>query len=150
MKNEAVQFPDKFFDIISCRHAPFSASEVFRLLRSGGIFLCQNVTEEDKINIKQAFGRGQNYGLPDGKLLKKDVKKLNKAGFTQIKTDQYNAVVYYQAPKDLLFTLKNTPIIMDFGSKDTDLELFKKFIKENTTNKGIVTNSSRSLIVAKK
>lgn len=150
MANEAVQFPDSFFDIISARHTPFAANEVFRLLRPGGLFLCQDVTEADKLNIKQTFNRGQSYGIEDGVLLANNVKELEQAGFDDIQTDTYSAVEYYQRPEDLMFLLQNTPIIIDFGEQENDMECFARFVEMYQTKKGIKTNASRSLLVAKK
>jgi len=150
MSSENIAFPDGFFDIITARHTPFWASEVYRLLRPGGVFLCQNVTEDDKSNIVEIFGRGQGFGNEEGTLLEKDVAQLEKAGFSEITTDYYNATEYYQRPEDLMFLLQNTPIVDDFGEQSGDMDLFEKVVKENQTSKGIKTNASRSLIVAKK
>ena len=76
MSSNDIQFPDDFFDVISCRHAPFNSSEIARVLRDGGIFLTQQVSEADKLNIKEAFGRGQSYGETDGTLKEKYIREL--------------------------------------------------------------------------
>jgi hypothetical protein len=149
MDSNSIQFPEAFFNIISCRHAPFEAYEVRRLMASGGIFLTQQVSEGDKLNIKQAFGRGQAIGEKDGQLKGKYVKALMESGFREVHTFDYDAKEYYQTPEDLIFLLKYTPIIPDFGKSKGDFEVLDAFIKQTKMNKGIVTNSKRFMIIAK-
>ncbi|GAB2564891.1 methyltransferase domain-containing protein [Gracilibacillus alcaliphilus] len=150
MSSDQLQFPDSFFNIISSRHAPFSAKEVFRVLAHGGYFLTQQVSEADKLNIKEAFGRGQAFDQPDGTAKEKFKKELESAGFSEVISYEYDAIEYYQRLEDLLFLLTHTPIIPDFGQTKQDVETLQSFVEKNITNKGIMTNSKRSLIIAKK
>jgi len=150
MDAEQLQFPGEFFDIVSCRQAPFAADEVFRVLREEGVFLTQQVCEGDKLNLKKAFGRGQAFGVPDGTLKAKYVAELEDAGFTDIQTFECDAAEYYETYEDLVFLLKYTPIIPDFGQVEGDFEIFKQFIDEHRTSKGIRTNSKRFMVIAKK
>ena len=53
MGSEALTFPHAHFDIASSCHAPFLASE----LKVMCLFLTQQVSENDKLNLKEAFGR---------------------------------------------------------------------------------------------
>ena len=73
---------------------------------------------------------------------------MKEAGFKKINSLDYDAKEYYQTPEDLLFLLKHTPIIPDFGSDARDFEILSEFIKKNQTEKGICTNSKRYLIIA--
>lgn len=150
MSSENLQFPSAFFDVISSRHAPFSSKEVFKVLKSDGYFLTQQVSEADKLNIKEAFGRGQAFNQSDGKLKEQYIRELSNAGFSEVKSYEYNAFDYFQTPEDLIFLLKHTPIISNFGQDKRDFELLNKFIEKNKTEKGIMTNSKRFLIIAKK
>ncbi|MEI5907893.1 class I SAM-dependent methyltransferase [Bacillus spongiae] len=145
-----LQFPDEFFDIVSCCHAPFDSKEVSKVLKKGGTFLTQQVSEEDKLNLKQAFGRGQSLKEKDGMLKAQYMKELQEAGFSDVKAYDYNANNYYHRTEDLLFLLMHTPIIPNFGKRHHDMEIVKKFIEENRTKKGIRTNSKRFMIIAKK
>jgi hypothetical protein len=124
--------------------------EVFRLLDDHGIFLTQQVSEADKLNIKEAFYRGQNYGQEDGIQKRTYIKELKEAGFKEITSLDYNAKEYYQTPEDLIYILKHTPIIPDFGRDSKDFETLHEFIKKNKTAKGICTNAKRYMIIAKK
>lgn len=150
MSSEDLQFPTGFFDIITSRHAPFSSKEVLRVLNSGGFFLTQQVSESDKLNIKKAFGRGQSFNQKDGKLKESYIRELREAGFTSIQSYEYDAIEYYQRPEDLIFLLKHTPTIPNFGQDKNDFEILSNFIEKNRTEKGIRTNSKRFLIIGRK
>jgi ubiquinone/menaquinone biosynthesis C-methylase UbiE len=150
MSSDNLQFPSDFFDVISCCHAPFYPGEVAKVLRSGGTFLTQQVSEADKLTLKKAFGRGQSFGETDGTLKEKYIQDLKEAGFSEVQAFDYNAIEYYQRPEDLVFVLKHTPIIPNFGQVKKDFDMLNQFIKSNQTTKGICTNSKRFMIIAKK
>ena len=134
----------------SCRHSNFYADQVAKVLIDGGIFLTQQVCEADKLNIKQAFGRGQSFGIKDGTAKKTYINHLEETGFSDIQTFDYDAKEWYKTPDDFIFLLQNTPIIPDFGKKPMDFEILSKFIDDNKEDKGILTNSKRYLIIARK
>ena len=103
MNNDDLQFPHQFFDRISSCHAPFHSMEVAKVLRDGGTFMTQQVSEADKLNIKLAFGRGQAYEEKDGSLKERYVKELEEAGFSSVQSYEYDSIEYYKRPEDLLF-----------------------------------------------
>lgn len=150
MYADKLQFPDNFFNIISSRQSDFYVYELVRVLEKGGMFLTQQVSEHDKLNIKTAFRRGQSYGERDGAFKERYIKKLKDTGFSEVSFFDYDVMEYYQTPEDLVFLLKNTPIIPNFGVDVYDFDILNKFISENTTDKGIMTNSKRYMIIAKK
>ncbi|WP_058307632.1 class I SAM-dependent methyltransferase [Gracilibacillus massiliensis] len=150
MSSDHLQFPSGFFDLVSSRHAPFSSTEIFKVLKIGGWFLTQQVSEADKLNIKNAFSRGQDYDKTDGTLKGKYIRELKEAGFSEVQSFEYDAIEYFQRPEDLIFLLTNTPIIHSFGKENKDYEILFEFIKSNQYAKGIRTNSKRFLIMAKK
>lgn len=55
------QFPDEFFDIITARHTLFNIREVNRLLKKNGYFFTEQIDENDCLQLKKTFGRGQGY-----------------------------------------------------------------------------------------
>jgi SAM-dependent methyltransferase len=149
MDAEALQFPEAFFNLISCRHSPFRASEAARVLAEDGVFLTQQVRECDKANLAQAFGRGQS-SRKDGALKDQYMKELRLAGFRDIQYAEYDAVEYYEREEDLIFLLKHTPIIPGFGQEESDFRILQQFIRDHRTDRGIRTNSARFMIVARK
>ncbi|MFK3937498.1 class I SAM-dependent methyltransferase [Alkalihalobacillus sp. NPDC078783] len=150
MSSHDLTFPNQFFHIVTSRHAPFTASEVNRVLRQGGSFITQQVSEEDKLNLKKAFGRGQSYGKQDGRLKQKYIAELKEAGFRSIVELEYNATEYYKREEDLLFLLNHTPIIPNFLEDSNDMDRFNQFVHTNKAKKGIRTNSKRFLLIATK
>lgn len=148
MSSDNLQFPSGFFDIISSCHAPFSSMEIARVIKNGGFFLTQQVCEADKLNLKEAFKRGQGFGEVDGTLKERYIMELKSAGFTEVQAFEYDANEYYQRAEDLIFLLKHTPIIPDFGQEEKDLDILGSFIENYRTEKGIQTNSKRFLIIA--
>lgn len=150
MDAEKLDFPDYFFNIVTCRHSEFHAQEVSKVLARDGILLTQQVSETDKLNIKEAFGRGQAFGTKAGTLKNQYITDLSNAGFTDIQAFEFNATEYYQTAEDLIFLLKHTPIVPDFGQSEIDFQILEQFIAENQTEKGIKTNSERFKIIARK
>ncbi|MGG4471234.1 class I SAM-dependent methyltransferase [Paenibacillus alvei] len=148
MSSDNLQFPSGFFDVISSCHAPFSSMEIARVIKNGGFFLTQQVCEADKLNLKEAFKRGQGFGEVDGTLKERYIMELKSAGFTEVQAFEYDANEYYQRAEDLIFLLKHTPIIPDFGQEEKDLDILGSFIENYRTEKGIRTNSKRFLIIA--
>lgn len=149
MDAEKLDFPQNFFNVVSCRHSPFHAKEVAKVLVPEGIFLTQQVSENDKLNMTQAFGRGQHTNL-DGTLKNRYIEELKVAGFTDIQSFEYDATEYFETYEDLVFLLKHTPIIPNFGKYNNDFEILQQFIADNQTEKGIKTNSKRFMIISKK
>jgi hypothetical protein len=150
MDAEKLDFPDHFFNIASCQHSHFDAAEIARVLTSDGIFLTQQVSEQDKFNLKQAFGRGQAWGSEAGTLQRKYTSELQKAGFTDIRFLECNVAEYYPSVEDLVFLLRHTPIIPNFGEYDNDFDVLEQFIADHRTPTGIKTNTERFMIIAKK
>lgn len=145
-----IDFPEQFFQVVSCRHSPFDAGQVGRVLADNGIFLTQQVCEGDKQNLKQAFGRGQGFGGSAETLQEKVVRELTAAGFTDISVRNFETTEYYGAAEDLIFLLKHTPIIPGFGNDPADFTILQRFIEENKSDKGIRTNARRFILMARK
>lgn len=149
MDAESLQLPQNFINVVSCRHSPFSAAEIARVLVTDGVFLTQQVSEDDKKNITHAFGRGQK-SVEDGTLKNKYILELTEAGFSDVQSFEYDATEYYETYEDLVFLLKYTPIIPNFGQNENDFNILNQFIEENQTDRGIKTNSKRFMIIARK
>ena len=149
MDAEKLAFPASFFNVVSCRHSAFFAGEIARVLIQGGTFLTQQVSEHDKLNLKEAFGRGQAFRIKAGALKHRYITELSEAGFSDIQTYELHVIEYYQTAEDLIFLLKHTPIIPDFGRTESDFQILQQFIKDNQTEKGIRTTAERFILTAK-
>ncbi|MGC5776435.1 class I SAM-dependent methyltransferase [Paenibacillus pabuli] len=150
MNADQLTFPDGFFNVVSSRHCDFCATEVFRVLADDGVFLTQQVSENDKYNLSEAFDCGQSLGVQPGTLMERYKRELREAGFQDIQAREYNATEYYATTDDLLFLLTHAPIIPGFGEKESDLERFQQFVEQNRCDQGIRTNSARFMLTARK
>lgn len=150
LASEEVEALKQSYEMVSCCHAPFSAKVVERVVRERGIFLTQQVSEGDKVNLKECFGRGQAFGVKDGTLKKTYMDALKAAGFKEIFAQDYNAVEYYKSEEDLRFLLTHTPIIENFGKMEDDEKRFQTYLARYQTENGIETNSKRFMIIARK
>ncbi|WP_020620899.1 class I SAM-dependent methyltransferase [Paenibacillus daejeonensis] len=150
MEADHLAFPDAFFDVVSSRHSEWHAGEIARVLASGGTFITQQVSEGDKSNLKEAFGRGQAWGVPPGELQARYVAELRAAGFRDIRTFEFSITEYYETAEDLIFLLKHTPIIPNFGREPDDSRVLHQFIETYRTDRGIRTNADRFGIIARR
>lgn len=149
MNSKKIQFPDEFFDIITCRHAPFSLKEVYRLLKPKGIFITQQIHEKDKKNLKDLFGRGQNFKQSPGKHLKQIILEAREIGLKKITHKFSNLDYYFNSRQHLIDFLRISPVIPNFDLRK-EKSLIDKFVRKNQTKKGIKSNSARFLVIMKK
>ena len=72
-KDEKLNYPDEYFDLVVSRHCGANMAEVFRVLKRGGVFISEDYDENDCLELKQHFGFGQgfeNYKNKEKELIK--------------------------------------------------------------------------------
>lgn len=136
MNSETIKFPNEFFDIICARHMPFNFNEIHRLLNDNGMFFSEQIDEEDCKSLKELFGRGQGYNTKL-KLIDKMRKEVRQQKIENVEFFEIEQQEYYKTEEDLLFLLKNTPIVPNFGEEKNDYQKFNEYVKKNRTDKGI-------------
>lgn len=137
MNSDKIIFPDEFFDVVCARHTPFNANEIYRVMKLQGKFFSEQVDEDDCIELKELFKRGQGYHEKI-KLIDKTKEEMKKEKFNDVKFYDITQYEYYETEEDLLFLLNNTPIIPDFGKIKGDIEKFNKYVDRNKSDKGIL------------
>ena len=144
MNNLKLQFPDNLFDIVSARHTVINAKEIHRVLNNKGILIVRGVDKYDCWDLKELFGGGQCFNDKIA-ISHKDYKDIKKAGFKRVKLIELKANEYYKTKEDLLALLLKVPILDSFSELltnkeilNTKMDLFEKYVKENTTQKGIL------------
>jgi len=147
--SEKLRFGGQEFDVVIDRQAPFNPKEVARVLKPGGVFITQQVSEGDKLNFKEIFRRGDSYGIKSGTLKNRYLRELREAGMKIIEEKTANTIEYYRSMDDVIFLLANTPIVPDFDF-EREQDKLKQIEERFKTKKGIRTNAERFLIVAKK
>jgi len=80
-------FPDNHFDLILNRHGSFDPKEVFRVLKPGGVFLTQQVGEDNDRELVELVlpGLEKPYG---GWSMTPVANSLQSAGFSLLKQDE--------------------------------------------------------------
>ena len=132
---EKLSYNDESFDLVVSRHCGANMKDVFRVLKKGGIFISEDIDKFDCWELKQIFNRGQEFN--NDTLLKRRIfNECLDAGFTKIELLNFEEIEYYHSVEDLEFLLTNTPII-DGYNKTRDFTTLKKYVEQNTTDKGI-------------
>ena len=145
--NGPFDFADSTFDLVVSRHCGANMNEVFRVLKKDGVFVSEDVSADDCQEIKELFGRGQNFN--EEPLYKTVLKECVDAGFDEIKLIRFDEIEYYKTADDLNFLLSNTPILGGFD-EENDVALLNKYIESHTTKKGIRLNRKLYAFILKK
>lgn len=135
--NGPFPYRDGTFDLVVSRHCGANMAEVYRVLKSGGKFLSEDYASDDCKEIKDMFGRGQDY--LDEPLYKSITLDCINAGFTSIKLLKFEEIEYYKTEEDLRFLLENTPILGGYD-EEKDGEILAKYIEKYSTPRGIRLN----------
>ncbi len=91
----AVPFPDGSFDIVLNRHGAFDPRELFRLLRPGGLFLTEQVGEDNDRDLVERVLPGTAKPFP-GKNLREQQAAFRAAGFRMLRGEEaFRPIVFY-------------------------------------------------------
>lgn len=142
-------FADERFDVIYSRRGPTDYNEYFRILKTSGVYLEIQIGENDARQLKETFGRGQDYGEWTTPKLDRNIKELEKHGFEIIFAQDYVYSEYYSSYGDLERFLQSVPIFEDFDESG-DKPLLWGYVNKNTSSKGVSLPRHRILIVALK
>jgi len=129
---------DDCFDLVVSRHCGANMKEVYRVLKSGGKFISEDIDQTDCLELKNYFGRGQ--GLE--RLKQNDIEKKKvlceciDIGFSKIKIENIIYTEYYRDKEQLKYLLTHTPILDYYNNEEDDI-ILDKYIKEYKTDKGI-------------
>lgn len=158
MNNLEMNFPKETFDLISARHTVIDAKQIYSCLAEDGVLVIEGIDKKDCWEIKKIFGRGQSYNDKIA-ISEKDYMNLKKAGFTKIEKVEILENEYYETEDDLMALLLKTPILDNFSELEKEnfehksvieKELFDEYVKNYTTEKGILLKRVLYGIVAKK
>ena len=107
----------------------------------------ETIGEQDKIELKKIFGRGQNY--PNPKIKLESVKKLLKqSGMKLVESKYFKFYQVYSSINDVIEILERAPIIPDFDK--TKDKPYLEEVNRKLNNNGITLSSHRLFWVAKK
>lgn len=156
MDNLKINFPDKIFNLVSARHTVINAKEIYRVLEPGGVVVIEGVDKGDCIELMDTFKKGD---VERGKkaISQIDYEDLVNAGFKIVKRVEIFENEYYKTKEDLIALLLKAPILENFSEissrnqkENIKEDLLDKYVKENTTDKGILLKRKSYGIVAQK
>lgn len=150
MDNLNMEVPKNYFDVVTARHTLTDPKQIYACLKSGGYLIVRGVDMFDCWQLKRMFGRGQGY--QDVKPISLvDYEAILDAGFKDVELIPLHIREYYQTKEDLYGLLIKVPIIENFSFNYAhDEEAFNQYVKENTTEKGIILIRRYYGITAKK
>lgn len=84
---EALPFADASFDVVINRHGSYCVQELYRVLRPGGIFITQQVGEENDRELVELLLPGTGKPFP-GHNLSEQCKKFSEGGFRIVRAEE--------------------------------------------------------------
>ncbi len=144
MDNLKMDTPDNYFDLVTARHTKIDPVSIYKTLKKGGQLIVRGVDKLDCWALKRMFGRGQAFhDVKPISLI--DYESIIDAGFKDVELIPLHVIEYYKTKEDLYALLVKTPILDDslenstqeYERKTIEKEIFEKYVKENTTRKGI-------------
>ena len=146
MDNLNMDTPDNYFDIVVARHTCIDAKQIYKTLKKDGLLLLRGVDKLDCWQLKRLFNRGQAFN--DIKPISQiDYENILDAGFRNVELIPIYDREYFKTKDDLLALLLKTPILDDFSEENENTSLIKmeidmqkldEYIRNNTTDKGIL------------
>lgn len=144
MNNLEMDTLDDYFDIVTARHTVTNPKQIYKTLKKGGYLILRGVDKLDCWALKRLFNRGQ--GFNDIKPISLvDYEAVLEAGFRNVELIPLHVIEYYETKEDLYALLLEVPILDDFSELKNEeyeripveKEILEKYVKENTTEKGI-------------
>jgi SAM-dependent methyltransferase len=127
--NSKLPFADRFFDLIINRHEAYYPPELFRILKSGGAFITQQVGSLTNINLAQFF-LGKTVPVSNWNL-RSAVEELKAAGFNVMR--QQEDFIYYRFFDigAVVYYLKAIPWTLgDFDPEGFSLEKYRDRLRD--------------------
>ncbi|MDE5820490.1 MAG: class I SAM-dependent methyltransferase [Lachnospiraceae bacterium] len=90
-----IPFSDEAFDLMINRHGDFDAREIFRILRRNGVFITEQVGEDNDRDLVEMVLPGTEKPFP-GLNLAKQRKKFEEAGFQIMQAEEaHRPITFY-------------------------------------------------------
>ncbi|WP_413810611.1 class I SAM-dependent methyltransferase [Streptomyces sp. OE57] len=130
-------YPDEAFDAVTSRRGPLFPQEFRRVLKHGGSLVYLGIGEQDALELKTVFGRGQLYGRwDDAPILRAERRRLEESGFEVVRAKTFFYDEYFLSPDELSRFLELVPIFEDYN-RDHDKELFDRYVARASSERGV-------------
>jgi SAM-dependent methyltransferase len=142
--------PDGYADVVTSRRGPLMAREFERVLRPGGFLVYMGIGEQDARELKETFGRGQDFDSWNGRPLSEGIaQELSDAGFVVTRDQAFRFEEFYYSADDLDTFLHQVPIVDDYDSA-ADKEAFDRYVAAVTVDQGVRLSRHWFIVQAQK
>jgi ubiquinone/menaquinone biosynthesis C-methylase UbiE len=140
-------FSDEEFDLVLNRHEFFKPKEVFRILKSGGMFLTQQVCGEDTADLATEFHAVSRW--PDWNI-QTATKKVYEAGFAIERSEKWIGKIIFKDVGAIVYWLRAIPWKVENFSVDNYQKVLEGLQKKLDSGQELAYVEERFLIIAKK
>ncbi len=144
-----IPFDDGYFDLILNRHGAINAKEIYRVLKTGGIFFTQQVDcKRNLVDLIKAFNCKPKWTFNNLSYRKKELKKQ---GFEILKTAEWKGKIVFKDVGAIIYFLKYTAWLVDDFSVSSHLRYLER-LQSKLEREGmlIFTLSNFMMLVKKK
>ncbi|MGW7579293.1 class I SAM-dependent methyltransferase [Streptomyces sp. NPDC054765] len=129
--------PDGTTDVVTSRRGPLIVGEFERVLCPGGSVVYMGIGEQDARELKETFGRGQDFGSWNGRPLAEQVaRELFAVGLVVTNSQSFRFEEFYHSPGDLDTFLQQVPILEDYDPA-ADKEAFERYVDAATVDQRV-------------
>ena len=140
-------FADKEFDLVLNRHGAFDGKEVYRVLKSNGIFLTQQVSGNNLDDLIQEFGSESKFKSWSVNTVKQE---LQDAGFKLTRAEEWSGKLVFKDIGAIVYFLKAIPWVVDGFSVDGYLSTLERLQDKINKDSELVFTQTRFIIQAQK
>lgn len=144
-----IPYDDNYFDIIFNRRGPCSYNEYSRTLKPNGYYLEIGIGENDARQLKETFGRGQNFGDWTTSRRLRDESTFKALGFEILVSKDYFYNEFYEDRSEFVLFLQGVPIFVDFDPKK-DHQLLERYFTDHQRADQITLERHRVVYVLQK
>jgi SAM-dependent methyltransferase len=140
-------FPGESFDLVLNRHGGFRAAEMGRILKSGGVFLTQQVGGDNLEDLVQHFGARLAFR---NNSLARVTDELQTLGFTIDRAEEWRGPVTFRDVGALIYFLKAVPWVVEGFAVDRHLAVLTSLHSALEANGPLQFTYTRYLLCAVK
>ena len=144
---DELPFDDGEFDTVLNRHSAFRATDVFRVLKAGGIFLTQQVDGGNLSDLVKEFDAALQY---KDWTLGKATGEIQNAGFIIKEAEEWEGKVEFKDVGAIAYFLKAVPWVVQNFSLDGNLHHLERLQHKIDRGERLVFKQVRFLILANK
>jgi SAM-dependent methyltransferase len=138
---------DSEFDLVLNKHSAFMASEVFRVLKSDGIFLTQQVGGDNLNDLISFFDATPKYISWTRENMKDEIQN---AGFKIKEVKDWKGKVEFKDVGAIVYFLKAIPWIVEGFSVETHARYLEQLQEKLERNEKLIFTQVRFLVFAQK